>query len=351
MHLELKMMKNEKIKQDYKRLWHICFQDTDEFTEFYFKRKFTPENCSTIYENGQLQSALLMLPYSIHYYGEDLEASYVSGACTLPEARGKGSMRKLLSDSLKTMQERGFAFSVLIPQEEWLYDYYQTFDYMPVFQYSLNVYFAVNKHFSTNVKVVSQEEANKLTQELYEYLNKEMRKYALSIQHDLGDFKSILEDLYISNGKLLIYRHPDGQLGGIAFTVNNGSYIKAYEVVADSIEEKQVLLTAAACIWENPCIKYKDIAQSSLPILKGGMARIINAKKVLDIYASKFPEQTGTVRLTDNILPSNNGYYQLSEGKCIFSEYSDLPVDYKFTIRELTEKLFPNPAYMSLMLD
>lgn len=50
-----------------------------------------------------------------------------------------------------------------------------------------------------------------------------------------------------------------------------------------------------------------------------GMARIINAKEVLQIYAAAFPKDEMQLELSDKQLSVNNGYYYLCKGKCMYS--------------------------------
>lgn len=49
-----------------------------------------------------------------------------------------------------------------------------------------------------------------------------------------------------------------------------------------------------------------------------GMARIINAKEVLQLYAATFPEDEMQIEVSDKQLSVNNGYYYLcKENVCI----------------------------------
>ncbi|MFR8355938.1 MAG: GNAT family N-acetyltransferase [Parabacteroides sp.] len=47
------------------------------------------ENTLVIEKDGQVVSALQMLPYTMTYYGTEISVAYISGACTLPSMRGK----------------------------------------------------------------------------------------------------------------------------------------------------------------------------------------------------------------------------------------------------------------------
>ena len=67
-----------------------------------------------------------------------------------------------------------------------------------------------------------------------------------------------------------------------------------------------------------------------------GMARIINAKTILQRYAAEHPGLEMSIALTDPQISANNGYYYLNNGKCMNS----------------AEKILsPSNPYMSLMLN
>ena len=83
-----------------------------------------------------------------------------------------------------------------------------------------------------------------------------------------------------------------------------------------------------------------------------GMARIINAKTMLQLYATAHPELELSIHLTDEQVSANNGYYYLNNGKYMNSA-KRLPGSHlALTIGELTEKIFATSSpYMSLMLN
>ena len=67
------------------------------------------------------------------------------------------------------------------------------------------------------------------------------------------------------------------------------------------------------------------------------MARIINAKEVLQIYAAAFPEDEMQLELSDKQLSVNNGYYYLCKGKCMYSTERLPGTHIQMNISELTD--------------
>lgn len=338
------------LKEEIIGLWRTCFKDTEEFIRFYFERKYREENTIALEENGKVICALQMLPYTMTWEKTEVPVSYISGASTDPEFRNQGFMRKLLTEAFLLMKNRKFAFSILIPQENWLYDYYARMGYAPVFRYTPENYYLPVSYRHPDVKVLPPEEYPSSAQELYKYFDLQMHKRPNSVQHSAEDFSMILDDLYLSEGRLLVFKHPSGQLGGMAFAIPFPDKVVISELLYDSEEEKSALLNTAARYW------HKNEIESKVPPRSGhttrrGMARIIDAQQVLGIYAAAHPGQTVLLYLSDKFLPSNTGYYRLKNGKVFRTGSGVQRPDLSVDIHELTQMLFCYPAYISLMLD
>src|SRR5574344_124496 len=110
------------VKAQVMNLWKLCFDDSDEFIELYFKLRFN-NNVNIYIESGsQVISALQVLPYPFTFYGTEFQSSYISGACTHPEYRNRGVMKRLIAETFARMSSIGVTFATLIPAEDWLYD-------------------------------------------------------------------------------------------------------------------------------------------------------------------------------------------------------------------------------------
>ena len=308
------------IKEQVKALWKICFDDSEEFVEMYFRLRYKTEVNVAIKSGDEVISALQMLPYPMTFGGETVQTSYISGACTHPDFRSKGVMRELLSQSFARMLRNGVHFSTLIPAEPWLFDYYARMGYASVFKYSTKEIvlpeFIPSKEIA--VSVVSE-----FQEEVYSYLNKKLSERACCIQHTSEDFQVIMTDLAISGGYLFVARQ-ENEIKGITIIYKGDKHIIINELCA---EDKQ----------------------SQHPL---GMARIINAKEVLQIYAAAFPEDEMQLELSDKQLSVNNGYYYLCKGKCMYNTERLPGAHIQMNISELTNRILqPLKPYMSLMLN
>ncbi len=336
------------MKEQVKELWKLCFTDSEEFVELYFSMRYKERENQAILEGEKVVSALQMIPYPMTFCGEIIDTSYISGACTHPNQQGHGLMKNLLSSSFEKMYQKKTAFSTLIPAEPWLFDYYSRMGYASVFYYLEHLINLSSFGNPPSYKLHSHIDCKK---EIYTYFQSEMQKRPCCIQHTEEDFKVILADMALSGGKLYELTH-EGTTVGIAITHKEENQLIVKELLSNSSRESQLLLNAIG--EEEKC---NDIKQIQPPtekssVLKLGMARIIDAKQVLSIWAAAYPEKRLCIFLHDDILQSNCGYYLISQGICTYFTSLEQEDCVSMTIAELTEYILsPLHPYMSLMLN
>ena len=104
------------MKREVMELWRVCFDDTEEFIQFYFDKKYKEENALVYWdEQGAAIAALQTLLYPMTFGVTQIVTGYISGACTHPLARARGVMTKLLREAFYVMRGRKIPVSTLIP--------------------------------------------------------------------------------------------------------------------------------------------------------------------------------------------------------------------------------------------
>lgn len=121
----------EKDFNEIKKLWNICFSEFPEFSEWYFENIFQTKNTLVYKENGVICSMLQELNFEFDSTSENKKATYIYGACTHPLYRKQGLMGKLLQQSFANDKAKGIDFSILIPENEELFRFYEKFGYKP----------------------------------------------------------------------------------------------------------------------------------------------------------------------------------------------------------------------------
>lgn len=349
-------------KQQTIDLWKTCFDDTEAFIQLYFERKYQDENTLVHEENGEVLAALQMLPYPMTWADTLINTSYISGACTLPAARNKGLMRTMLTNAFSQMRQQGTEISTLIPGEPWLYEYYSKLGYAAIFEYSTETHTRFSTHSSQDTSIYIPNEYNTtLVSNCYPYFTRQMSRRSCCIQHPFEDFITIIQDLYIDGGRLLIaYRKDTPEISGLALALPEEDQIWISEILYDTEDIGKALLQNASSLWNAKPVTCK-LPTRNENLHRGGMARVIDAGKMLSLYANHHPEKSFTIQLTDAQLPANNGYYSVANGTCVPSRQATSPADFDMNIADLTQALFgrhpetavfqPQHPYISLMLD
>ena len=339
-----------------KSLWKSLFGDTEAFISLFFHEVVRDENIRVLEEKGRILSALYMLPYPFRIWNQEVTASYISGAGTLPEAQGRGLMRRLLIDSFKEMEHRQIPLSILIPAEPWLYGFYEKSGYATVFSYNQQVYPPKEQRLGEDALVVEKysisdlgdsflQKREDLMGACFSYFDQRLRERNACILHSYTNFRTIVHDYAISDGKIWVALNNEHIPVGIIFTVPaGGSSFVAKELVADSEEVKEVLLRTAlnhyhassgiyrtVVLHASPTADFSTIAAADSngtsefvsnasseegQTIPFGMARIIDANKVLSMWAAVNPERRMIIHLSDPLLTNNNGSYIIESGKC-----------------------------------
>jgi hypothetical protein len=124
------------------------------------------------------------------------------------------------------------------------------------------------------------------------------------------------------------------------------------ELFAESPEIENELLRQTAIQYKcNQLTIIGPVVDLSEPFPLG-MARIIDAKGVLNLFAAMHPEIEMNIELHDAVLSVNNGYYYLRNSQCIVNKNKLAEVHKQLSIGELTEMVVSGmQPYMSLMIN
>ncbi len=184
------------------KLWDVCFPEEPDFNKYFFENIFRYRNTLILEENGDILSMAQMMPCSIKNLGK---ATYIYGACTTPEHRSKGLMKKLLEKSFAVDKRRGNTASVLIPANKELFEFYAKLGYETAFYIGEGIYTA-------NGDDGSYKEAE------YKDIPKLMNLYTGDIERNRSYWKTYIDMYKALGGKILLRKD-------------------AYAVVSDRVEE------------------------------------------------------------------------------------------------------------------
>ncbi|MDR0745191.1 MAG: GNAT family N-acetyltransferase [Mediterranea sp.] len=334
-----------------KELWKLCFHDSDEFVDMYFRLRYSSETTMYIQSGSMIVSSLQMPYYAMTFEGTGIQTAYISGACTHPDFRGKGIMARLLTESFGRMARKNIPLSILIPANPGLVDYYARTGYACAFfrsrierKVSDIVIDKGNLHIEHTIN---------FGRSIFDYFTEKAYSRSNYVQHTTADLEAVIEDLRISGGSVTVARHaPQGRIAGLLFAYPENGYLKITEWFADNDGVRDNLIREAACHYQLPKVVRFELPTRSAGEQPFGMARIINAKMILSLYATAHPEKRISIQLTDEQLVCNNGYYYIDNGVCIFSPKALENEHLGLTAHELSAMIFDRTRlYMSLMLE
>ncbi len=341
-------------KDEVKALWKRCFNDSDTFIDLYFRLRYKDDINVCIRQDDKVVAALQMIPYPMTCLGEVIPTSYISGACTHPDYREQGLMRRLLNETHRRMMESGALLSTLIPAEEWLFGYYAKSGYASVFAYEEKLHSVIlnevkNLNTSTLRFQILRYAQNDNDRDIYRYFNTKMRERPCCIQHTEADFQVIMEDLKLGGGRLYIAREED-RLVGMAFTIAEGDTLRVLECLTDNAEVQNALVREAA--REQLCSQVRAVVYPPASGRYLGMARVLNVFEMLRLWAQHHPTESWCLQVEgDASIPENNGCFTVESGRCLRGRLPQYNYQ-RYTIAELTQALLQSEgAYMSLMLN
>jgi predicted acetyltransferase len=352
-------------KKDIIHIWNECFpDDSPEFVDLYFTKKYKSENTLVYLLENKIASCLQILPYEMKYFGNICQTFYISGAATLPEYRNKGLMGELLVHSFQEMKNRGALFTVLIPQEEWLVQYYQKYSYTLCFDYT-TLLITRKISLSDELMLLTTLKQNEL-KEAYNYYQKQSEKHLIFVMKSFDDFKIVCEELKQRRGGEIYLCRRNEKICGICFCYASVQRLQILEMQGNNKNMKKIFLRKIIerypqrKIYLFKCSSHKDLT----PPTPKGMARILDAEKVLNLFALHHFEMKLTIKVNDEQIAENNAIFCLNNGTCTRKENGNF--DLEVNINLLTQLLlgyqiqnlppeygiFPrNYPYMSLMLE
>ena len=117
-----------------KEIWKLCFGDSDKFIDFFFKHKYKEDETVLLLHDGEVAARLTMLPVQIVAADRCIfNTAMLYGIAAHPEYQGRGFATRMMSYTHQYLKEKNNAFSVLVPAEKHLFDFYRKQGYQDGF--------------------------------------------------------------------------------------------------------------------------------------------------------------------------------------------------------------------------
>lgn len=360
-----KAVENQRARKLYEEIFD---EDSPAFVDYYFRVK-AAENEIFVVENEkqEILATLHLNPYEMMFCGERVKTNYIVAVATRADCRHQGMMRSLLQASLQEMYRREETFTWLMPAAEAIY---RPFGFRFIYEKNkMTVTADVLRRAETDEKwqihsdqevsgdIFCEEAKKEDLAELACFAEKQLSKLAeVYTVHDIAYFEQRMQEVECEGGSLILIR-KEKEICGYFLALKKGR--EAWEIVVEDAVQKKAFpavlhwfgeskekctFTAFPKIWE-------QYAQSeNVPAIMG---RIVHLERFVCCLKIK-KEQEWKIRLTDSLIPENNGYFIIKtgiEGGSLIRVENLSEKEKKMfcsmDIGQLTEELFRLPVFLN----
>lgn len=360
-----KAVENQRARKLYEEIFD---EDSPAFVDYYFRVK-AAENEIFVVENEkqEILATLHLNPYEMMFCGEKVKTNYIVAVATRADCRHQGMMRSLLQASLQEMYRREETFTWLMPAAEAIY---RPFGFRFIYEKNkMTVTADVLRRAETdeNWQIHSDqevsgdifcEEAKKEDlAELACFAEKQLSKLAeVYTVHDIAYFEQRMQEVGCEGGSLILIR-KEKEICGYFLALKKDR--EAWEIVVEDAVQKKAFpavfhwfgaseekctFTAFPQIWE------QYVQSENVPAIMG---RIVHLERFVCCLKIK-KEQEWKIRLTDSLIPENNGYFIIKtgiEGGSLIRVENLSEKEKKMfcsmDIGQLTEELFRLPVFLN----
>lgn len=354
------------MKETVKEMWRESFNPDERWLDMYFDRVYNSRDLLTLPagdDDDVVASSLLLPRYTLYFHSSPVAMAYVSGATTRREYRNRGYMKQLMRQAMEFAYERGDALISLIPASRYLYAYYERLGFSTVFYIDEERY--TDRHrFGYEGSYTAIDPVG--SHEVYAAVDAFLRRRDNVVLHTYDDFQTILADTTLDGGHTIVLRDDDsGTIAAIAIVAPTDSdRVIVRELLSDGDDARNAALEHARELYPGRAITVIAPPDSrQIPVHARGMARIVNARKLLAAYASRYPKLSQSIRLYDPVLHDNTHIYIIDRGEVVVNDGFGGRIDLDVTPEVLLSILcsdspigdiFNLPTarpYMSMMLD
>lgn len=360
-----KAVENQRARKLYEEIFD---EDSPAFVDYYFRVK-AAENEIFVVENEkqEILATLHLNPYKMMFCGEKAKTNYIVAVATRADCRHQGMMRSLLQASLQEMYRREETFTWLMPAAEAIY---RPFGFRFIYEKNKMTVTAdvlqraetdenwqIHSDQEVSGDIFCEEAKKEDLAELACFAEKQLSKLAeVYTVHDIAYFEQRMQEVGCEGGSLILIR-KEKEICGYFLALKKDR--EAWEIVMEDAVQKKAFpavlhwfgaseekctFTAFPQIWE-------QYAQSeNVPAIMG---RIVHLERFVCCLKIK-KEQEWKIRLTDSLIPENNGYFIIKtgiEGGSLIRVENLSEKEKKMfcsmDIGQLTEELFRLPVFLN----
>lgn len=119
--------------QDLKEVYERCWTNRSRaWADVFFDNVIRPQDAYVDVENGMIAAEVFRIRHSLLFNGRILQASVISGACTVPDCRGQGRMHRLMDTVVDACSHQELV-TLIVPNGIDTVDNYAQWGFEPVY--------------------------------------------------------------------------------------------------------------------------------------------------------------------------------------------------------------------------
>ncbi|MGB5824217.1 MAG: GNAT family N-acetyltransferase [Proteocatella sp.] len=336
-----------------KKLWSYCFADSQEFTDYYFEKRYIQENNVVVMdEEGQIKASLQLNPYNLIVEDVIKNVNYVVGVCVQPESRGLGYSSMLMRDTLNLQYNNNEDISILMPIDTHLYTKYGYTNCFYRYEFKVDLINIKTEKTQYHVKrlnlekIFEKEEHNfphelaEAIEELSDFYHTQIRPGFAYIRRDKKYFVDKLQELSIDGGDLFLAYEGEVIKG---YMMLLPKYQQDHGMVLEMMFENKTAHTTLMGIIKSHITQFKTVDiitpqhelfntfinyDNKYNVTKKSfmMARVIDAKNILietvkrsSLYQK---DMAFSVKITDEMIDENDIVIEFNKG---INKSEDIP--------------------------
>ena len=191
-----------------KKLWHVCFGDSEEVIENFFRNTATPQNIIGAFQGEKALGALYIVDCDAYIQGDIYTASYIYAVSTLPEFRNQGIMKALFNFLYEVSSQRGTDILFLVPADEGLFNMYGKLGFQTGLYYKNRIKYKTEETSFTLSDLSYDEYKSYRKQVLYNHIDLKEKAFSSFLKPVGDDIKTIC----VKDDGYCVYEKDDDNL-------------------------------------------------------------------------------------------------------------------------------------------
>ncbi|MCJ7855945.1 GNAT family N-acetyltransferase [Lachnospiraceae bacterium NSJ-143] len=298
-------------KEQFRALWDISFNDSREFSDWFFDKRFVPDYCALIEEeDGFISSEVQSLPVFLKVRGAVIPSAIMVGACTHPDFKRRGYMKELYTYYMNMISGLGV---VLCPHTPAVLRTYYYVGHYPVSDTAF-IEAEESKGAEITEDAVQLELAENMSA-VYKCYQLASRRFSGIVCRSYADFALKCAD-YLSCGAKCVGITDGGNVLAYAVYFDDKDGIHGEEIMALDETSEQKAVNYLFNLGKGRKVSVK-LPPDTKTEYNGGIKRIgpRNVCGIADVGA--FLKAVGknlpyAVEIKDDAVPENNGVFNFS---------------------------------------